>query len=381
MGRRLFFFPFPARKGSEEHTLMQMDSETRARRWSSLQNKASKLQADAVLGQAADALEDMDAKVRALPDKMRTLRAKGYRYARPLDESAAQMVHDWPDVRRQAGEALRRSRAALGNLDSEMARALAQGRRAVTQEEMDAADDMLERLEDRIARAASDVKGAFDGFGRRVAALEGRIDHLLWAAEQWAEASFDIYPDEALVDACKARWMTRDDEGPKGIFFLTDARVVMEQKEKVATKKVLFITTEKKQVQAMQFAAPIGAVEVLEATDARGGFLGLGKREMLTLRFTAATEGKRIPKAVLRLLGGADNEKWAARIKQVQRGDIAQEAIESAQPQATPSENAAATPPREIPTHCPSCGALFTQSVVKGMRELRCTYCGAVVRL
>ncbi len=360
---------------------MHMDAETRARRWSSLQDKASEIQASAALGEAADALEDMDAKVRSLPDKMRTLRAKGYRYARVLDESAAQIVRDWPEVRRQAEETLRRTRASLSSLDHEVARVLAEGRRARTEEEMDAADDALERLEDRIDHAVSDVRGAFDGFAARVSELEDDIEHLLWAAEQWAEASFDIYPDEALIDACEAQWMTRDDEGPKGIFFLTDARVVMEQKEKIATKKVLFIATEKKLVQEMQFAAPIGAVEVLDATDARGGFLGLGKREMLTLQFTTATEGKRISKAVLRLLGGADNEKWAARIKQVQRGDIAQEAIAGAQPQETASESAPAAPAREIPTHCPSCGALFTQPIVKGMKELRCEYCGAVVRL
>jgi len=358
---------------------MQMDAETRARRWSSLQDKASDIQASAMLGEAADALEDMNAKVRALPEKVHQLRARGFRYGRTLDERAAQIASDWPETRRQAEKALAGARTALRGLDDEIASALAQGRRAQTEEEMSAAKDALERLEDRVERAERDVKGAFDGFASRVNALENEVEHFLWAAKQWAEASFDIYPDEALVDACEAQWLTRDDEGPEGVFFLTDARVVMEQKEEVATKKVLFITTEKKLVQKMQFAAPIGAVEVLEATDARGGFLGFGKREMLTLRFTAATEGKRISKAVLRLLGGADNEKWAARIKQVQRGDLAREAVALARPEGASAE--AAETPREIPTRCPACGALFTQPIVKGMKELRCEYCGAVVRL
>lgn len=361
---------------------MQLDAETRARRWSALQDKAAELQTQASLNHAMEAVGDLETRVRGLADKIHTLRGSGYRYAQTVEARAQQAADDWPAIRRQADAALSRARISLSSLDADIARALSQGRRAATTNDFNAADDALERVEERIEQASRGVTGTFDNFAIRVNAVNRELDHLIWAAEAWAGASFDSYPDEALVDAAKAQWITRgNDEGPKGIFFLTDARVIMEQKEKVATKKVLFIATEKKLVQEMQFAAPIGAVEVLGATDARGGFLGLGKREMLTLQFTAATEGKRISRAVLRLLGGADNEKWAARIKQVQRGDIAQEAIASAQPQEAAPESSPATPPREIPTHCPACGALFTQSIVKGMKELRCEYCGALIRL
>ncbi|NPA92636.1 MAG: hypothetical protein GXO56_03040 [Chloroflexi bacterium] len=356
---------------------MQMDAETRTRRWSALQDKAAEIQTAAALGHAADALEDMDAKVNALTDKVRQLRAQGYRYAKVLDAQVAQIAQDWPTTRRQAQDVLTQRRGDLRDLNASLSRILAQGQRATTEAEMDAAKDALDRLEDRIDQAERDVEGAFDGFSKRVDKTAHEIEHLLWASDQWAKISFDPYPEEALVDACEAQWLIRDDEGPKGVLFLTDARLIMEQKEKIATKKVLFIATEKKLVQNLQFAAPIGAVEVQESVDARGGFLGLGTRELLTLKFTAATEGKRISQAKLRLFHGADNDQWAARIKQVQRGDLTQEAIDAQADGKTTEE----TSPHDIPTHCPACGALFTQPVVKGMRELRCEYCGAVVRL
>ncbi len=363
---------------------MQLDAETRARRWSSLQDKAAKLQAKASLGDAMEAIGDMEAKVRGLADKRHTLRGSGYRYGQTVEARAQQIADDWPAIRSQADAALSRARASLSSLDADIARALSQGRRAATAEDFDAADDALERTENRIEKAARDVTGMFDDFSGRVNAVNRELDHLIWATEAWAAASFAPYPDEALVDAAKAQWITRgDDEGPKGVLFLSDSRLIMEQKEKVATKKVLFIATKKKLVQEMQFAAPIGAVEIQEASDERKGFLGLSKREMLKLRFTTPTEGKRIDSATLRLLGGADNEAWAARIKQVQRGDLAAEAA-PVQASSTSAETAAAetaAPAREIPTHCPSCGALLTQPIVKGMQELRCEYCGAVIRL
>lgn len=326
-----------------------------------------------------ESIGEMEAKVRALADKLHTLKGRDYRYTHTLEARARQAADDWPEVRRQAEAALSRGRMSLGSLDSDIARALSQGRRATTEEDMAAADDALERLEKRITQTERGVAKTYDDFAARIRRLDHKMEHLLWATEAWAATSVDPYPDEALVDAAEAQWITSDDEGPKGILFLTDSRVIMEQKEKVATKKVLFITTEKKLVQAMQFAAPIGAVEVQEASDERGGFLGLGKREMLKLRFTTPTEGKRIGSATLRLRGGADNEAWAALIQQVQRGDIAADAV---QPSGeTPATTEPAAPPREIPTHCPSCGALLTQSIVKGMKELRCAYCGAVIRL
>ena len=358
---------------------MQLDAETRARRWSALQDKAAELQAQASLSHATEAIGDMETKVRGLADKIHTLRGNGYRYTQTLETRTQQAAADWPAIRSQADAALSRARTSLSSIDADIARALSQGRRATTAADFAAADDALERAEDRIEQAARAVTGTFDDFADRVDAMNRELDHLIWATEAWAAASFDPYPDEALVDAAKAQWITHgDDEGPKGVLFLSDSRLIMEQKEKVATKKVLFIATEKKLVQEMQFAAPIGAVEIQEASDERKGFLGLSKREMLKLRFTTPTEGKRIGSATLRLLGGADNEAWAARIKQVQRGDFAPEAALEAASDATAD---ATTPQREIPTHCPSCGALFTQSIVKGMQELRCEYCGAVVRL
>jgi len=147
----------------------------------------------------------------------------------------------------------------------------------------------------------------------------------------------------------------------------------------VTTKKVLFVSVAKKMVQEMQFAAPIGGVEIVEAEDARGGFLGLGKRELLTLRFTTRTEGRDVSQARLRLLKGADNQAWVGKIQQTQRGELRPVGGESGSSGAAPDPGDAATP-QEIPTHCPSCGALLTTPIVKGMQEIRCDYCGAIIR-
>ena len=353
---------------------MQMNAEDRARRWARLQEKATAARTAATLGEATQAMNRTEARTQALNERVRSLGRSGYRYTDELDARAATLIADWPAARRQVEEAVRQGQAALGDLDAELARALAEGRRASTEEAMQAAESAVSQAEARARRVAREARGALTAFESRLRRLETETTHLQWAVDAWDAVSFDTYPDEALVDACKARWLTGEDEGPQGVLFLTDQRLVMEQKEKVATRKVLFIATKKELVQALQFAVPIGAVEVQQAEDARGGFLGLSKHEMLALAFSAApTEGKRVSSARLRLLGGADNEHWVALIRRVQRGDFAAAPAEDA-----PQEHVA---PQDIPTHCPACGAAFTQSIVRGMHELRCEYCGAVVRL
>jgi len=70
----------------------------------------------------------------------------------------------------------------------------------------------------------------------------------------------------------------------------------------------------------------------------------------------------------------ADNEEWAGLIGRVRSGDIAGE-------RTRPKEEAAVEAAREAPTKCPTCGAVLTTPVVKGVREITCEYCGTVIRL
>jgi hypothetical protein len=158
-----------------------------------------------------------------------------------------------------------------------------------------------------------------------------------------------------------------DDEGPKGIFYLTDERVLFEQKEEVATKKVLFVTTEKQKVQELRFETAIGNVEEMQATD-KGT---LRHKELLELNFGGDASVRRVN---LRLLGGADSEDWQGFIGRVVSGDIAQERV-------TPKDKEVVEAARSAPTECPTCGAKFSQTIVRGMQEIACEYCGAVVRL
>ena len=56
-----------------------------------------------------------------------------------------------------------------------------------------------------------------------------------------------------------------DKDGVGGVLFLTDQRLLFEQKEEVVTKKVLFIATEKQKVQALAWEIPVANIATAAA--------------------------------------------------------------------------------------------------------------------
>jgi hypothetical protein len=162
--------------------------------------------------------------------------------------------------------------------------------------------------------------------------------------------------------------METEKEGPKGILYLTDERLVFERKEEVATKKVLFIATEKETVHELLLEVSIGQIEEIKAQDKKKF---LGRKEMLELLFAPEAD---FSGATFRLHGGAKNEDWSALISRVKSGEIDKE-------RSRPKDEAVVEAARSAPTKCTTCGATLPAEIVRGQREITCEYCGSVIRL
>ena len=150
------------------------------------------------------------------------------------------------------------------------------------------------------------------------------------------------------------------------MLYLTDQRVIFEQKEEVATKKVLFIATQKETVQELIFAVPVHQVEEAKASDK--GFLG--RKQLLELLFAPEAD---LGGALLHLRG-ADNEEWVGLIGRVKSGEIANE-------RTKPKDEEVVEQVRNVPTKCPTCGATLAADLARGMHEITCEYCGSVIRI
>ncbi len=341
-----------------------LSEETRAQ-LEELQRRFEKLQEPLLLTDIQNEVGDIETALSLLPAEIEELRTRGYVFRNFLENKAQVLTEQWEELHDRvsleiaqrvreleqeadlAGSALRQ---ATGGQASQVARAEAE----------------IRALEHKANAAHSAVQAMYETLQQNVNQTCSQVKQIRWLLDQADEASFQLHPAEDLVMACQAQYLERGKEGPEGVLYLTDERLIFEQKEEVATKKVLFITTEKETVQQLIFAVPVGQIE--EVKTSQKGFLG--HKEMMELIFAPEAD---LSGATLRLRG-VDNEEIAGLIGRVKSGEITRERTQ-------PKDEAAIEAARSAPTKCPTCGATLAVEIVRGMREITCQYCGSVIRL
>jgi hypothetical protein len=319
-----------------------------------------------------DDLEDTDSVLAVLPSEVEAIRTRGYVFANYLERKVQVLSEQWADMReRVTGEVERRSaelQQDLNEAERALQRAYSGGGAQVGR-----AENAIRQLESKVSAAQDAIEGMFDTVDGNVTQVMTQLEAINWTLDQASEASFSFYEGEDFVAACRAQLLEREDEGPEGILHLSDERLAFEQKEEVATKKILFITTEKKTVHEFVFEALVGHVEEAKPSEARAGLFG--RKELLELLFAPEAD---TAEARLRLID-ADSDEWARLIDRVKSGEIEQERVRAEGEEAEAQELSVEVD--EIPTKCPNCGANLTTPVVRGMREINCEYCSTVIRL
>ncbi|HSJ56842.1 MAG TPA: hypothetical protein VLC95_06660 [Anaerolineae bacterium] len=348
------------------NTEQKSPAQLREERAASLRQKWNQLSLKITLGHLRDEIEDRAGEIEALPAQLAGFANRGYRYGHELQAQAGALRKAWPVRRRDALATLNKQARALAPLGQEVQKIAALPRLSDTM--LNQLDQKLAHLQTQTDAAEREVRGTFDALGQQLYKLQRELASVKFMLDSLDTACFDLYPDESGVAACEAEWTNHPDE-IKGLLFLTDGRVIFEQREKKAKKKVLFVTTQSELVQEKLWEAPVGSIAEVVAED-RKKFLS--SKEMLHLRLREYSGGLYSDPEMR--LEGATNEEWAGLIKRVQRGEL------GPAPAATPAGAAAATPTRDIPTRCPACGGQLP-ALVKGMRELVCEYCGTVTRI
>ncbi len=337
-----------------------------------LQNEVNRMHDDVRLARIRDEVEDLQTKTNGLPSRINTLRTNGYLFGKWMTGRAANLMARWngmaASVQMQINQQATQLDLDMRNLDSIMMQL------AARQSMVQAAQPLLaqakaakESLASKVTAAESTVRGAYNEIQREVNVLVLELDRIEWSLKELAKATFKLKVGEGLILAVKAKWVKNDDKNdPKGIFYLTDQRMLFEQKEEVATKKVLFVTTERKLIQELEFEAPLALVESITPTKQ-----GVFKNED-HLEFTF---GSGAPYARIHLhLDGQDCREWQALVNRVKAGEYEKDrAVEVSAEEKERLKNA--------PTICPQCGGQIKQEIYVGMTSVTCAYCGFVIRI
>ena len=347
-------------------------SEQLASDLSALQGRVDSLQKGVRLTNTRDAVEDLQTTVNNLSQRVSDLRTRGYVFGKDMETRSAGFVSQWGSIAPAITSAINQQAAnlelALRPLETQITQLTAQINNPTTRSLTDKLQNDVSTLENNVSAAEQEIGGMYDSFSNEVHALTAQIDKIDWTLNQLAEASFQLIATEAGVMAVKAVWIRagREQKGdPEGVLYLTDQRLIFEQKEEVATKKVLFIATEKEKVQKLELETPVTLIESVTTSK-----LGMFKNEdHLEFRFASGA-----PVVTAHFHIWQPCEEWQALINRAKSKDFDND-------RAVAVDAAVIAKTKAAPSQCPSCGGIINQVILRGQDSIKCEFCGFVIRL
>ncbi|MAS33320.1 MAG: hypothetical protein CL610_04900 [Anaerolineaceae bacterium] len=309
-------------------------------------------------------ISDISTRIETLGTEIQEVRSRGYAFRSYLENKAAVLKNHWSDIRQRVQEA---ADEEISSLRTEVKRAEFRFRRlndSVAEPEVAAAKEVLEELENKIDAAEKRIQDMYATLKNDMNATFSQLHEINWCLDQKDEASFDLLAGESLFLAAKAEWVASGNskQDPDGIIFLTDQRLIFEQKETTGKRLGLFGG---KKEQEVEWALPIHEIDDVSAENK--GFLG-GK-DMLYLE----TSSGKHPRITVEVKGGVDCKFWQKQIQRMISGDTANERAIEPDPELIEQL-------RNAPTACHVCGGTLPR-IVAGQLQVDCEYCGAIIRI
>jgi predicted nucleic acid-binding Zn-ribbon protein len=340
---------------------------------SSLQTRVNWLQDKANLSNTRDTLEDMHTQVRSLDQKIKDLRTRGYVFGKDLETQAADYEKQWaslyPSVSTQINQMSANLQMGIRPIENQMVQLTGLASNpAAARPLLDKTKAAVEALEKKANSAERTVNGMYDSLRRQVQSLGTHLSKVDRMLKELAQASFQLLASEAGIMAVKAVWAKNGKEqkgDPEGVLYLTDQRLLFEQKEEIATRKVLFVATEKEKVQKLLLEAPVALVEAVAIS--KQGMLK--NEDFIEIKFAV---GAPVREAQFHIWQPC--EEWQALVQRAKAKEFDKD-------RAVPIDREALEKVRSAPSQCPSCGGNIDKVILRGQDEIKCEYCGFVIRL
>jgi hypothetical protein len=284
----------------------------------SLNSSLGDLKTRSSLNKVVDKVNRLDSDLLHALDLLESARKEGYVYQKDLDETAYKAMDQWQVIKPEILDSIPQhakafqakllaTRPQLVRVNSLLSNpeAAAPAIRDATAQ-LSALSAELDQIENALESRFSDIRN-------HTSEITARLNLIHWSMDQLSQAKFSLNETENLIHAVQARWDQEGDQDPEGILYLTNQRIIFERKEKVATKKILFITTSSELVQDVYIDQKIDA-----CTNEKAIHKGLfGNQDFLEITFSDPKLAN-----VSFHMNGQDCNLWEGWIKKAKSGEI-----------------------------------------------------------
>jgi len=351
--------------------LTAAQKEELSRRVDTVQRELDTLESRAQLTGVYEEIGDIDQMLVDLPIQLEEMRSRGYVHNGQLEDKLEVLDEEWDDVRPRV-EQLLKTRINVLDRTLSSAESKVENLNATSDPTIKKAETAVNTLETRIESAEQAIESQYEGVESQLRASKRKLGQISEMMD-WIDSSDAITLREAEgpLEAVEAEWHTDGkDEGPDGIILLTDQRLLFEQREEIVTKKKFgLFKSDSEYIQKLHLEIETDDIDDVSNKE-EGGFLGMGKADILELILSANA-----PVSRARFhLKGEESSDWAEMIKQVVSGEIDNDRADEYADEAEVAEVMAAA----FPENCPNCYAQVPPQP-RGIVTVECEFCGETI--
>jgi hypothetical protein len=209
---------------------------------------------------------------------------------------------------------------------------------------------MIASAEAQAEAAEETVLDQYDEYAEEVETLDAHFEWIDWMLDAVSTASFKLLATESGVAAVEAVWERPGLDPENGVLFLTDQRLLWEDR-----------------VEEFELKIDLPLEQVLEVTEKVD-------EETRSHRLVVQMgDGGPLPTGVF-LLNLPVSEEWLQMIGRARSGGYETDRAEDIDEKLLERIRSAAT-------SCPNCGAAFTAPILRGQDEIVCEFCGVTTRI
>jgi hypothetical protein len=198
--------------------------------------------------------------------------------------------------------------------------------------------------------AEQTVLDQYDEYADEIESLDAHLEWVDWMLDALETASFQLLATESGVAAVEAVWERAGLEPENGILFLTDQRLLWE--DRVGDFEV-------------KIEVPVASIKEVKFQEDKES----GRQELV---FRLGSDAP-VDKAFFELSQPLA-EEWQQMVNRARSGSYAKD-------RAVEIDPAELERIRNAPSQCSNCGAAYTAPILRGQTEIVCEFCGVVVRV